>query len=90
VLRQRRAIDPEIKKMWRLAASTGAVGIEIAVAIALPTLLGRYLDGKYGTKWIIYVGLVIGVGAAIKALARVAREYKRASGDSGDSGPGKN
>jgi hypothetical protein len=88
VLTERRAIDPETKKMWRLAATTGAVGIEIAVAIALPTYFGKYLDGKFGTKWIMYVGLAIGVGAAIKALVRVTRAYKRL-GDNGDSPPGK-
>jgi hypothetical protein len=84
VLTERRAIDPETKKMWRLAATTGAVGIEIAVAIALPTYFGKYLDGKFGTIWIMYVGLAIGVGAAIKALVRVTRAYKRL-GDNGDS-----
>jgi F0F1-type ATP synthase assembly protein I len=89
VLRERRAIDPDTKKMWRLAASTGAIGIEIAIAIALPTYFGHYLDGKFGTKWIMYVGLVIGVGAAIKALVRVTRDYKRSVGND-DSGPGKN
>jgi F0F1-type ATP synthase assembly protein I len=89
VLTERRAIDPEAKKMWRLAATTGAIGIEIAIAIALPTTFGLYLDRKFGTKWIMYVGLAIGLGAAVKALVRVTRQYKRAV-DDGDSGPRKN
>ena len=88
MLRERRAIDPDSKKMWRLAATTGAIGIEIAVAIALPTYFGHYLDGKFGTKWIMYVGLGIGVGAAIKALVRVTRAYKRELGNGDDSAPG--
>ena len=84
MLTERRAIDPDSKKMWRLAATTGAVGIEIVVAIGLPTYLGHYLDQRYGTSWIIYVGLAIGVGAAIKALVRVTRDYNRALGNDAD------
>ena len=72
--------------MWRLAASASAVGFEIVVAIGLPSYVGYRLDGKFGTKWIMYVGLAIGVGAAIKALVRVARAYKR-MGNGDDAGP---
>jgi ATP synthase protein I len=79
-------IDPEAKKMWRIAGTTGAVGIEIAAAIAIGYLGGNYLDNKLGTHpWIGYIGLLAGIGAAVKALVRVARAYKR---DQGDGGPG--
>jgi F0F1-type ATP synthase assembly protein I len=88
VLTERRAIDPDTKKMWRLAASASAVGLEIVVAIGLPSYVGYRLDGKFGTKWIMYVGLVIGIGAAIKALVRLTRAYKRL-GENDDSGPRK-
>ena len=72
------AIDPEVKKLWRLAGSTSAVGIEIAAAIAIGYFGGNYLDHKFGTQpWLMYLGLLAGVGAAIKALARVARAYRR-------------
>ena len=79
MLTERRAIDPETKKMWRLAATTGAVGIEIAIAIALPTTFGLYLDRKFGTKWIMYLGFLFGIGAAIKGIVRVTKQYKRES-----------
>ena len=77
MLRERRPIDPEIKNTWRVAGSVGALGMEIAIAIALPSYVGYWLDKRYGTKWIMYIGLLIGVGAAIKALVRVTREYQR-------------
>ena len=68
--------------MWRTAGTTGAVGIEIAVAIAIGYLGGNYLDHKLGTHpWLSYVGLAIGLGAAVKALVRVTRAYKRDQGD---------
>jgi ATP synthase protein I len=87
-------IDPEAKKMWRIAGTTGAVGIEIAAAIGIGYLGGHYLDHKFGTDpWIGYIGLMAGIGAAVKALVRVTRAYKREQGDDaggpGDPGPDK-
>ena len=64
--------------MWRIAGTTGAVGIEIAVAIIIGYLGGRFLDRKLRTDpWISYAGLLAGIGAAIKALLRVIRSYRR-------------
>ena len=66
--------------MWRIAGNTGAVGIEIAVAVILGYYGGRFLDRKLGTEpWISYAGLLAGIGAAIKALVRVVRMYRRDS-----------
>jgi ATP synthase protein I len=79
-------IDPDVKKMWRAAGTTGAVGIEIAVAIIIGYLGGRFLDRKLGTTpWISYAGLVAGMGAAIKALLRVIRSYQRENAPTPDS-----
>jgi len=64
--------------MWRIAGFTGAVGIEVAVAIAIGALGGQWLDRKLGTNpWLTYIGFIAGIGAAIKALVRVSREYKK-------------
>jgi F0F1-type ATP synthase assembly protein I len=72
--------------MWRIAGTTGAVGIEIAVAIVIGYLGGHYLAHKLGTHpWLMYIGLLAGIGAAIKALVRVTRQYRRDSGD--EDGP---
>ena len=71
-------MDPEAKKMWSIAASTGAVGLEIAVAIGIGYLGGQYLDRKLGVApWLMWVGFAAGVGAGIKALVRVVRSYKK-------------
>jgi len=71
-------VDPEAKKMWAVAGSTGAVGIEIAVAIGIGYLGGQYLDRKLGVApWLTWVGFAAGVGAGIKALIRVVRSYKK-------------
>lgn len=64
--------------MWRIAGFTGAVGIEVAVAIVIGYFAGGWLDRKFGTApWLMYIGFLAGVGAAIKALIRVTRDYKR-------------
>ena len=82
--------------MWRIAGTTGAVGIEIAAAIGIGYLGGHYLDHKLGTDpWIGYIGFMAGIGAAVKALVRVTRAYKReqggdpgATGNPTEKGPG--
>jgi F0F1-type ATP synthase assembly protein I len=64
--------------MWSVAGSTGAVGLEIALAIGIGYFGGRYLDGRFGTEpWLAWVGFAAGVGAAVKALVRVVRSYQR-------------
>jgi F0F1-type ATP synthase assembly protein I len=71
-------MDSDAKKMWSIAASTGAVGLEIAAAIGIGYLGGQYLDRKLGSApWLTWVGFGAGVGAAIKALVRVARSYRK-------------
>lgn len=71
-------MDPDAKKMWAVAGSTGAVGLEISIAIGIGYFGGRYLDGKLGSApWLEWIGFAAGVGAGIKALVRVVRTYQR-------------
>ena len=64
--------------MWRTAAWTGAVGIEIALCLVIGYLGGNWLDGKFhSTPWLKWIGFGAGIGAAIKALVRVTRNYKK-------------
>ena len=71
-------MDPEAKKMWQTASSTGAVGLEIAVAIGIGYFGGQYLDRKLGVApWLTWVGFLAGVGAATKAVLRVVRSYRK-------------
>ncbi len=71
-------MDPEAKKMWTIAGTTGAVGLEIAAAIGIGYFGGQYLDRRLGTvPWLTWVGFAAGIGAAIKALVRVVRSYQK-------------
>ena len=56
---------------------------------------GYFLDRKLNTHWIMYLGLFFGLGAAIKGVMRVVKQYKReveaddqSSGDVSKNGGG--
>jgi F0F1-type ATP synthase assembly protein I len=75
-------MDRDAKKMWTIAGTTGAVGLEIAAAIGIGYLGGQYLDRRLGTApWLTWVGFAAGVGAAIKALIRVVHSYQKSLDD---------
>ncbi len=79
-------MDPEAKKMWTIAATTGAVGLEIAAAIGIGYFGGQFLDHKLGTTpWLTWVGFAAGIGAAVKALVRVVRSYQKSLDDDNSS-----
>jgi ATP synthase protein I len=68
--------------MWLVAGSAGALGLEILLALAVGWFGGQWLDRKLGTvPWLQWFGLAVGIGAAIKALVRVTRAYKRSVND---------
>jgi len=77
MLRERRAIDPDSKKMWRSAGIASALGIEITLCFVIGGYGGYLLDRKLNTHWIMYLGLFFGLGAAIKGVMRVVKQYKR-------------
>ena len=75
----------------------GALGIEIVLCFAIGGGAGYFLDRKLNTHWIMYVGLFLGLGAAIKGIMRVVNAYKResasddpSSGKDGGGGAGAN
>jgi F0F1-type ATP synthase assembly protein I len=88
VLTERRAIDPDSKKMWRSAGTASALGIEIALCFGIGGYGGYLLDRKLNTHWIMYLGLLFGLGAAIKGIMRVVKAYKR-EGENEDAPGGK-
>jgi F0F1-type ATP synthase assembly protein I len=78
VLPERRAIDPDVKKMWRGVGLAGSVAIEVTAAICIGYFLGDYLDRKLGTRpWLMYLFLAGGISAAIQALRKLIRDYNK-------------
>ncbi len=66
--------DSEVKDLWRLAGKYSAVGIELAVAIALGYFGGEWIDGKIGTApYLKWIGLACGIVAGFKGLYDAVR-----------------
>ncbi len=55
----------------------GAVGIELLASIAVGYYIGHWLDGKFGTHWIAFVGFLLGCYAGFTALFRTAKQMQR-------------
>jgi F0F1-type ATP synthase assembly protein I len=75
--RERRKIEG--KATWFRWASASSVGLEIAIAITLCTLAAHWFESEYThwAPWTTVIGLVIGLGAATKAVLRTIRQYER-------------
>lgn len=70
---------PPKQAAWYRYTDAASIGIEIAVAVALCTVGGYYLE-RYVTHWSPWttlLGVLVGVLAAAKAIMRTARTYKR-------------
>lgn len=64
---------------WFRATSASSIGIEIAIAVCVPTLIGRWADGKWPeiAPFGIIFGLIVGCGGAARAVQRALADYKR-------------
>ena len=72
--------------MWKLAGTYSAVGIEISAAVLIGAIGGHWLDGKFDTApYLMWFGLIVGLGAAVKAIARTIKSYKRDNPPQNDS-----
>jgi hypothetical protein len=65
---------------WYDYTSASSIGIEIVVAITLPTLGAYWLERNvtHWRPWTTLLGFATGCGAAVLALARVIRQHKMA------------
>jgi ATP synthase protein I len=55
----------------------GSVGLELLASIAVGYYLGHWLDGKFGTHWMGFVGFLLGCYAGFSALFRTAKQMQR-------------
>ena len=67
------------KAEWFRYGSAASIGIEIAVAIVGCTLLAGWIEREYThwSPWTTLIGFGVGIGAAIKALVRTAKQFQR-------------
>lgn len=63
------------------------LGVTMIVSIALPCLLGVWLDRRFHTVWITAVMFVLGAAAGVQGAYRMIRNIYREDGkESGSSG----
>jgi F0F1-type ATP synthase assembly protein I len=74
-------MDPDARAMWREALRYVAVGWEIVLCLGIGYGIGWALDRWLHTSPIMQIAFtLLGVGAAVKTLIRIVREYRRAIG----------
>lgn len=67
-------IGPDSLKQLKAAMRVGAVGIELALSIAVGYFGGRWLDNALGTSpYLKIAGLVLGAIAGFHSLYRLSR-----------------
>jgi F0F1-type ATP synthase assembly protein I len=78
------SVDPAARRAKRLYSdiSASSIGIELAVAVILPTLVGRWLDAKAGTgPWLMILLLVLGFAAGMRGVMRAVKKMDREARD---------
>ncbi|MDY0059849.1 MAG: AtpZ/AtpI family protein [Myxococcota bacterium] len=84
-------VPPE-RPRWLTVADGATLGLEMGISVALGVAGGLWLDRRLGTRYWGLVGLLVGIGAAGRALWRVAararREAEREAAAARASGPG--
>lgn len=55
----------------------GSLGLELLLSIAVGYYLGAWLDRKFDTHWIAFVGFLLGCYAGFRALFRAAKQMTR-------------
>ena len=76
--------DPERRPVrgratWFRATSAASLGIEIAVSVVGGTLIAHWIELRFTHwgPWTTLIGFAVGVGTAVKAIVRTAREFQR-------------
>lgn len=60
--------------------SASSVGLELGLSVVLGVLIGRWLDGRFGTEpWLMLVFLVLGLVAGFRGVLRAVRRAERAA-----------
>jgi F0F1-type ATP synthase assembly protein I len=72
--------DPNEPAAWFRSYSASSVGIEIVVSVVLGLGAGLWLEKEvtHWGPWTTLVGLLVGLGAAAKAIQRTIAEQRRA------------
>ena len=77
--------DSGLRGWVQQLGALGHVGIMFPVAIAFGSLIGHWLDGRFGTSpWLLLAGFGFGVATALRELLRAVKELDEKDASSGD------
>jgi F0F1-type ATP synthase assembly protein I len=62
---------------WKAYGRYGTVGLELVLSMIVGYVIGRWIDTKLGTTWVVWVGSVAGVYAGFRALFKTAKRLER-------------
>ena len=68
--------EPKLKKIVT-AADGLSLGISMVVAVLIGVGLGLFLKNLFSTSWVLWVGVFIGVGAAISNVYKAYEKQKK-------------
>jgi F0F1-type ATP synthase assembly protein I len=72
--------------MFKQGSRYLGVGLEMGIAVFVGIWGGRYLDDKFETApFFFWFGMVVGIGAAAKAIVDAARSAQKEMMDDGSS-----
>ncbi|MBK6923483.1 MAG: AtpZ/AtpI family protein [Deltaproteobacteria bacterium] len=79
---------PPKRAVWFRYTDAASVGIEMAVAITICAIGALWLERNvtHWSPWTSIIGVLLGIGAASKAVVRAARTYKRELAESNAAG----
>ncbi len=68
--------EPKLKKI--VSAADGlSLGISMVVAVLIGVGLGLFLKNIFGVAWLLWIGVFIGVGAAILNVYKAYEKQKK-------------
>lgn len=60
----------------------------VGFSMAVPALIGFWLDGKWGTSpWLVVTGACVGFAIGLLEFVKLMREQQQSGSKSGPSGP---
>ena len=74
------------REILRALALITQIGLSMMTSMAISLLIGFWLDRLFGTKFIVIIMLFIGIGASIRSLLVITRDFYREDERKKDNG----